>query len=258
MAGRSSRPTKVRVFEIGTRYRFTMLLAQSNLPINANTSTVLGIGILVLAVIAIIGVFVVIVVASRSEPDESGRRPYSVYLFGVAFVTLFTALFATFAMVDGVVQLIGTHPGVNDTASIHPVGDAVVRQVVLGGVLLLVAGSTLALHLRAGFRSADGAPWPHSAAGRIAQTYISAVLFVSVITMVVAAVVAIYAVFQVVAPGVFRVAGGRVLPARTLIAAGYLSLAAGGILLIHLRRAPEPLRRLLRPRGGDSPQPSPV
>src|SRR5579875_3209664 len=125
--------------------------------LSAATATALGVSIVVLVVLAVIGVFVILVVANRAEPDASGRRPYSVHLFGVAFITLFTVLFASFAIVDGLVQLIGSHRGFGSSSSIHPVGDAVARQAVLGLVLLLVAGVTLALHVRAGWRSAEGA-----------------------------------------------------------------------------------------------------
>src|ERR1700677_3081962 len=74
---------------------------------------------------AIVSIFVVIVVANRADPDPSGRRPLAVYLFGVSFFSVFVVLFGTFAMVLGLVQLIGSHPGVVGVAK-HPVGDSVV------------------------------------------------------------------------------------------------------------------------------------
>ncbi len=61
---------------------------------------------------AIPAVFVVIVVANRADPDPSGRRPLAVYLFGVSFFPTFVVLFGTFAMVLGLVQLMGSHPDV--------------------------------------------------------------------------------------------------------------------------------------------------
>ena len=81
----------------------------------------------------ILAVFVVIVVANRAEPDPTGERPLAVYLFAVSFFSMFVVLFGTFAMVLGLVQLIGSHPAVASVSK-HPVGDAVVRTVVLGEI----------------------------------------------------------------------------------------------------------------------------
>ncbi len=208
---------------------------------------VAGVSLGVLAVLAVIGLFVVVVVASRSDVDASGRRPYSVYLFGISFVTVFATLIASFVIIDGLVQLIGEHPQPTAVLSLHPVGDAVARQVVLGGLVVVVAGLVLWFHLRAGMRMAGGAPTPDTPAGRVSATYLCAVAFVSVVIVVISTVVGVYFICQLIAPGVFRSSGGRIPTTRNLIAVAYLALASAALLFFHLRRAPGNLRRVLMP-----------
>src|SRR5580765_1447001 len=86
------------------------------------------------------GVFVVVVVANRAEPDPSGNRPALVYALGVAFLTLFTTLFATTAFVASLCRLIGSHGGrvrfLPGSVTVivghrHPLGYSVARAAVL-------------------------------------------------------------------------------------------------------------------------------
>ncbi len=77
-------------------------------------------------------VLVILVVSNRAEPDNLGRRPLAVYFFGVSFIATFLTLFGTFAIVLGLVQLIGSHPvsvypafPSIQSGPIHPIGDAV-------------------------------------------------------------------------------------------------------------------------------------
>lgn len=188
--------------------------------------------------VLLVGVFVVVVVASRAEPEPTGRRSRAVYQYGVSFFAVFASLFASFAVVSGLVQLIGTHPEIQG-GSQHPVGDAVARVVVLAGLILLVGVALLATHLRPALRLqdlVDGGPGPLS---RIGQSYVSSVSFVAVVVGAASVVVFLYQVFRILGPGVFELSGSRVAAARVLLDALYLALASMVILATHLRLAPD-------------------
>jgi hypothetical protein len=186
---------------------------------------------------AFAGIFVVIVVANRADPDPTGRRPVAVYLFGVSFFSVFVVLFGSFAIVLGLVQLIGSHPAVQSAVQ-HPVGDAVVRVVVLAGLIVGVAVVLLLVHLRPALRLpevAHGAPGPTA---RVAQSYAASVSFVSVFIGAVSIIVFLYDVFRILAPGVFQLTGSRVDAARALLAALYLALASAAVVYVHARLLP--------------------
>jgi hypothetical protein len=186
---------------------------------------------------AIVAIFVVIVVANRADPDPTGRRPLAVYLFGVSFFSIFVVLFGSFAMVLGVVQLIGSHPGVV-SASKHPVGDSVTRVVVLGGIIVAVAAVLLLTHLRRGQSLPEVANGQAGPVARVAQSYAASVSFLCVIIAAVSVVVFLYEVVRILAPGVFELTGTRVGAARVLIAALYLAFAAAGLVAAHARHLP--------------------
>jgi hypothetical protein len=187
--------------------------------------------------IAVLGIFVVIVVANRADPDPSGRRPLAAYLFGVSFLSVFVALVASSAIVLGLVQLIGSHSGVSGV-SLHPVGDAVARVVVLSGLIFLAAIVLLWTHLRRGLSLPEwmqGQPGP---VGRVVRSYIASVSFVSVLIAASSVVAFVYEVLRILAPGVFELSGSRVSAARTLIVTLYVAFAAIAIVLVHLRLLP--------------------
>lgn len=196
----------------------------------------------------IVSIFVVIVVANRADPDPTGRRPLAVYLFGVSFFSIFIVLFGTFAMILGLVQLIGSHPGVVGVAK-HPVGDSVVRTVVLGGIIVAVAALLLLAHLRRGLDLPEVRHGQPSPILRVAQSYAAAVSFVCVFIAAISLVVFLYEVFRILAPGVFELTGTRVAAARVVLSALYLALASGAIIAAHTR---------LLPLGGWSPPARPA
>ena len=221
-------------------------------------SGVLSIVFLVVAVILLLplligGVFVVVVVANRAEPDPSGRRPALVYALGVAFLTLFITLFAATGFVASLCRLIGSHGGMpqfySDFGGIrggheHPLGDSVARAAVMTGIIAIIAGVVCWLHLRAAARAAEPAVTGLDPLARVRSSYIAAVSFVSVFLIVGASVVVIYDIFRGIAPGVFSASGngGSVEVLRTMIPALFLALAAGAILVAHLRKAPPPFQ----------------
>jgi hypothetical protein len=218
-------------------------------------------------VVAVVGIFVIVVVANRAEPDPTGRRPLAVYYFAVSFLTLFAALFGSFGIVLGLVQLIGGHggavagvgsaapavsglpalPGIPEPVAagvLHPVGDAVARTAVVSGIVLVVAAAVLFVHLRRGLAVSGRADPRLGPVGRVGQTYIAATAFTALVIAVVSVVVTSYELARIVAPGVFEVPGPRVDTLRPLLAAAYLALAALAVLLTHLRLVPGEVRRV--------------
>jgi hypothetical protein len=212
---------------------------------------------------SVVAIFVVIVVANRAEPDPSGLRPLAVYLFGISFFSLFVVLFGTFAIVLGLVQLIGSHAA-SFSGEQHPVGDAVTRIVVLGGIIVAIAAVLLLASLRrvlAFPEIANGQPGP---VARVAQSYAASVSFVSVIIAAGSLVVFFYEVFRILAPGIFELTGTRVDASRTLLSALYLAFAAAAVVGTHARLLPSSGWR--RPQssgtdtgyGGYTPPPPPI
>ena len=203
----------------------------------AGVSSVIGlvVGALSVAILlGVLGVFVV-VVANRAESDATGRRPLVVYLFGVAFITIWTAFIGAAAVVSSLVQLIGSHPG-GYGGALHPIGDVAARGVVLGGLVLVVSLGTFVIHFRKGIELADAQAPSTSPAKRCQQSYVSAVAFISVIIIVISLVIAVYAIFQILAPGVFGGAGS-VPTLRYFLDALFVALASGVILWRHLMLA---------------------
>jgi hypothetical protein len=190
------------------------------------------IGLLGLVVLlAVVGVFVIVVAANRAEPDPSGRRPLSVYLFATSFIALIAAVVGSVTVVSSLVQLIGTHPGYS-RPGVHPIGDAAARGAVLGGLITLISVAILVVHLRRGleFAGADGEAGPSR---RVARSYVAAVAFLSVLVVLAATVMGIYLIFEIAGPGVFGGGGGRIPAVRSLIVVAYVGIVAGLILHTH-------------------------
>lgn len=214
----------------------------------------LGVGAVVFfALLLLVGLFVIIVVANRAEPDPSGRRPVSVYLFGVSFISVFAALLGSFAIVMGLVQLIGSHPG-GSSMALHPVGDAVARVVVLSGLIVLVSVGLLLTHLRRGLSLPEWAGATKTGpVARVVLSYVAGVSFISVLIAAGSIVFVIWEVFRILGPGVFGLSSPRVAAARALIAALYLAVAAATLALVHLRMLPSDLLGRI---GSAGPAPS--
>jgi hypothetical protein len=173
--------------------------------------------------VAIIGLFIIIVVANRADPDATGHRPQSVYFFAVSFVTLVTTIIGSIVVVFSVVDLIGHHSA--------GIGNAVARAVVIGGLITLLSGALLWTHLRRGVALVG--PDATSPSRRVAQSYVSAVAFLSVLILLVVSILAVYLLFALGGPGVFGSFGGRTPALRDLIDAVYVGLVAVTVLLTH-------------------------
>jgi hypothetical protein len=201
----------------------------SGTPLVSSSSSLLPIASIVVEIlalfigVAVIGLFIIIVVANRAEPDATGRRPQSVYFFAVSFVTLVTTIVGSIVVVFSLVDLIGHHSS--------PIGNAVARAVVIGGLITLLSGALLWVHLRRGVAlvGADAA----SPSRRVAQSYVSGVAFLSVLILLVVGILAAYLLFALGGPGVFGSFGGRTPALRDLIDAVYVGLVAVTVLLTH-------------------------
>lgn len=190
-----------------------------------------------LAIIA--GILIIVVVANRAEPDNSGRRPLAVYFFGMSFISVFLTLFGTYAIVLGLVQLIGTHEQtIVQPLSVHPVGDAVARVVVISGLVVLVGVVLLTTHLRRGLALPEWKYGVYGPVGRVAQSYAAAVCFVGVLVVSLAFVGVGYEVCRLIAPGVFESTGPQIAVVRTVISLVYLLFAAVAMVLLHSRIPP--------------------
>lgn len=209
--------------------------------------------LVVLILIAVVGVFVIIVVANRADPDPSGRRPQSVYLFAVSFVTITTSIIGSAVVVVAVVQLVGSHSG--------DITNSVARAAVVGGLITFVSFSLLVVHLRRGLvlaRADTGSPNPSR---RVGQSYASAVSFVAILSVLFTTVFSVYLVFSIVDSSVFGSFGGQTSAVRVFVISAYLGAVAGLVLWTHRNLVPPGLKILSRGTGGVgplAPQPTPV
>jgi hypothetical protein len=225
---------------------------------------------LILAVVSflglafIVGILVIVVVANRADPDSSGRRPLAVYFFGMSFIAVFLTLFGTYAIVLGLVQLIGSHtqsafPTSTPfplSSSAHPIGDAVARVVVISALVVLVGVALLSTHLK---RALALPEWRHGAygpVGRVAQSYAAAVCFIAVLVAAVTFIALGYDVCRIIAPGVFELAGPRIAVVRTIISLVYLLAAAVVVVVLHSRIPPNGFwGAVWSPHGGSGETP---
>jgi hypothetical protein len=198
-------------------------------------------------ILTVVGVLVIVIVSNRADPDPTGRRPLSVYLFGISFVTLLTAVVGSVAVVESLVSLIGSSgPGA---------GNAVARGAVLGGLITVVSVAVLVVHLRRGLRFAvaDGTAGPSQ---RIARSYVAAVAFVSVLMLLLSAIVGVYLVFVLAGPGVFGFGVSRTLAGEALIVTAYVAVVALLILMTH-RNLVSPGLRFLKESSPWAPSATP-
>jgi hypothetical protein len=200
----------------------------------------------------IIGLVIIIVVANRADPDPSGRRPQSVYYFAVAFVTLVTSIVGSIVVFVSLIQLIGHHgPGV---------GDATARAAVLGGLITIASVVLLRIHLRRGVDLVGSEVT--SPSRRVAQSYVSAVAFLSILILLFIAIFVAYLIFVLAGPGVFGSLGGRTNAFRSLLDALYVGAVAAFVLQTH-RNLVSPGLQFLRPirtadTSGATPTPTPT
>jgi hypothetical protein len=189
------------------------------------------------AVAAFFMVFIIIVVANRAEPDPRGLRPFSAYLFGMSFVTLYVGYSGAVVIVTSLLSFIGPHAS--------PIANSVARNVVIGGILIFIGGGALRFHLSKGMKIAEGDGPVDGPNRRVQSTYVAAVTFVFTGVAIITFGLAIYLVFQLIGPGIFGTLGRtKTDTVRTLLDVLYVMLASVAIVVAHSRLAPSALRML--------------
>ena len=147
---------------------------------------------------------IILIVANRAEPDQRGLRPLSVYLFGMSFVTLQLTFAGSVLIVTALFSVIAPHDS--------PLTNSVARQVVIGALLVVLAGATLLLHLGRGIETARGDGALTGPNLRVMHSYAAVVGFIYFLQLIFALGTAV--VPRVRAGGAWRVGQHRVEPER--------------------------------------------
>jgi hypothetical protein len=176
-------------------------------------------------------VLVIVIVANRAEPDPRGMRPHTVYLFGMSFVTLQLTFAGSVLIMTSIFSLIAPH--------YSPMGNAVAREVVIGGLFVVIAGSVWVLHLRRGIDTASGDAGPVQPNTRVMNSYAGVVAFVYLLELVFSFGIAVYLLFALIAPGVFGSVGtSRSGTLALLLDLTYIMVASAIVLMIHANLGP--------------------
>jgi hypothetical protein len=181
---------------------------------------------------------IILIVANRAEPDERGQRAHSVYLFGMSFVTLQLTFAGSVLIVTSILSVIAPH--------FVPLTNSIARSVVIGGLLVVLFGATLSLHVGRGIATARGDRGVTGPNLRVMQSYAGVVSFIYLLQLIVSLAVGIYLLFALVAPGVFGSIGtSRSGTLAMLLDLLYVMLASGFILAAHTSLGPTimPTRR---------------
>ncbi len=181
---------------------------------------------------------VILIVANRAEPDQRGQRSHSVYLFGMSFVTLQLTFAGTVVIVTSIFSVIAPH--------VAPLTNSLARSIVIGGLVVVLFGAVLLLHLGRGIEVARGDGGVTGPNLRCMQSYAGVVSFIYLLQLIVALAVSIYLVFALIAPGVFgSIGSSRSGTLALLLDLVYVMLASGYILLAHSSLGPTavPTRR---------------
>jgi hypothetical protein len=184
-------------------------------------------------------VLVIVIVANRAEPDPRGMRPYTVYLFGMSFVTLQLTYAGAVLIVTALTSLIAPH--------YSPMGNAVTREVVIGALFVVIAGSVWALHVRRGIDTANGDEGVVRPNARVMNSYAGVVGFIYLLQVIITFGAAIYLLLSLIAPGVFGSLGSsRSGTLSILIDVVFIMVASSVVLMIHANLGPS----IFPPRSG--------
>lgn len=176
-------------------------------------------------------VLIIVIVANRAEPDPRGMRPHTVYLFGMSFVTLQLTFAGSVLIMTSLFSLIAPH--------FSPMGNSVAREVVIGALFVVIAGSVWVFHLRRGIETAAGDAGPIQPNTRVMNSYAGVVAFVYVLELVFSFGIAVYLLLALIAPGVFgSVGSGRSGTLSLLLDLVYIMVASAIILMIHANLGP--------------------
>ncbi len=177
---------------------------------------------------------IILLVANRAEPDQRGQRSHSVYLFGMSFVALQLTFAGSVVIVTSIFSVIAPH--------LAPLTNSIARAIVIGGLLMVLFGGTLLLHLGRGIETARGDIGVSGPNLRVMQSYAGVVSFIYLLQLIFSLAVAVYLVFALVAPGVFGSLGSsRSGTLAMLLDLVYVMLASGYILMAHASLGPTPV-----------------
>jgi hypothetical protein len=199
--------------------------------INAAGGVFAGLAIALALFSAVFLVLIILIVANRSEPDPRGMRPQSVYLFGMSFVTLQLTFGGSVLIMTALFSLIAPHD--------NPMGNAVTREVVIGALFVVIAGTVWVLHLRRGIDTASGDSGTVRPNTRVMNSYAGVVAFIYLLELIVSFGIAIYLLLALIAPGVFgSVGSSRSGTLALLLDLVYIMVASAIILMIHANLGP--------------------
>ncbi len=177
---------------------------------------------------------VILIVANRAEPDQRGLRPHSVYLFGMSFVTLQLTFAGSVLIITALFSVIAPHG--------TPLTNSVARQIVIGALFVVLAGTTLVLHLGRGIETARGDGGVTGPNLRVMQSYAGVVGFIYFLQLVFSFGAAVYLLFALIAPGVFGSFGSsRSGTLALLLDLVYVMLASAYIVSAHAGLGPSVL-----------------
>jgi hypothetical protein len=199
--------------------------------VNAAGGVAAGVAVAIALASGLFIVLVVLIVANRSEPDPRGMRPQTVYLFGMSFVTLQLTFSGSVLIMTALFSLIAPH--------YSPMGNAVAREVVVGALFVVIAGSVWVLHLRRGIETAKGDSGTFQPNTRVMNSYAGVVAFIYLLELIFSFGVAIYLLLALIAPGVFGSLGSsRSGTLALLLDLVYIMVASAIVLMIHANLGP--------------------
>ena len=149
--------------------------------------------LLIVAVIVLIVAAILILASGRKDDDVGGTRAQMRYVGTIGILTLFTVLFAFFAVVQALTGFIVD--GHSD--------NALYRSALDNGLLMLTAGAVFVFHYQRTAVLAPAGKLARGATGSTARAALYGVCFVAAIIALFAAAKAVYGIFQIIAPGVF-------------------------------------------------------
>jgi hypothetical protein len=214
---------------------------------------------------ALVVAVITLLLAGRRDDDRAGVGPTARYLAAIGIVTLFVTLFASFAAVQALTDLVVDHQArfdeysalYSEDASLEggeiflPVGYTIYdfgndptnngnySAAVASGLIAITTGLVFGFHARFRKRfmaSRDGASGP---AGRIDRTYHAGRCFIAALIVAVALTSVGFGVFEVIAPGIATGLSAKVTRAEgisEILSFGVLALAAGLIFIRSWRR----------------------
>lgn len=219
--------------------------------VNVAGGVAAGVAIAIALISSLFIILVVLIVANRAEPDPRGMRPHTVYLFGMSFVTLQLTFGGSVLIMTALFSLIAPH--------YSPMGNGVTREVVIGALFVVIAGSVWVLHLRRGIEAAEGDLGPVQPNRRVMNSYAGIVAFIYLLELVFSFGIAVYLLLALIAPGVFgSIGSSRSGTLAILLDLVYIMVASAIVLMIHANLGPSVFPpRPARPAPSAAPAASP-